>query len=179
MASVNFEKLKDVSTIKAKIRHCNKEERLIHTHSNKEIDLSKTHQNVSLTKLDYRGICKKFDNRIKHLDETTNTNKRKDRVLCFGLNIPAPEEMRIEDTEDFFKDVIKIMVNRFGSANIVSADIHYDEIHDYYDPVEDRVRISTPHMQSYVIPEINGVLDGKQFSSKKNMISLNKEIDKL
>ena len=35
MASVNFEKLKDVSTIKAKIRHCNKEERLIHTHSNK------------------------------------------------------------------------------------------------------------------------------------------------
>lgn len=179
MASVNFEKLKDVSTIKAKIRHCNKEERLIHTHSNKEIDLSKTHQNVSLTKLDYRGICKKFDNRIKHLDETTNTNKRKDRVLCFGLNIPAPEEMRIEDTEDFFKDVIKIMVNRFGSANIVSADIHYDEIHDYYDPVEDRVRTSTPHMQSYVIPEINGVLDGKQFSSKKNMISLNKEIDKL
>lgn len=179
MASVNFEKLKDVSTIKAKIRHCNKEERLIHTHSNKEIDLSKTYQNVSLTKLDYRGICKKFDNRIKYLDETTNTNKRKDRVLCFGLNIPAPEEMKIEDTKDFFKDVIKIMVNRFGSANIVSADIHYDEIHDYYDPVEDRVRTSTPHMQSYVIPEINGVLDGKKFSSKKNMVSLNKEIDKL
>lgn len=179
MASVNFEKLKDVSTIKAKIRHCNKEERLIHTHSNKEIDLSKTHQNISFTRLDYRGTCKKFDDRIKNLDNTTNTNKRKDRVLCFGLNIPSPEEMKLEDTEPFFRDVIRILCNRMGADNIVSADAHYDEIHDYYDPVEDRVRTSTPHLQAYVIPEINGVLDGKKFSSKKNMVSLNKEIDKL
>ena len=179
MASVDFEKLKNISTIKSRIRHCNKEERLIHKHSNKDIDLSKTHQNISLTKLDYKGACKKFDDRIKHLDETTNTNKRRDRVLCFGLNIPAPEEMRIEDTENFFRDVIEIMEKRFREENILSADIHYDEIHNYYDPVEDRVRTSTPHLQAYVIPEINGVLDGKKFSSKKNMISLNKEIDKL
>ena len=112
MASVNFEKLKDVSTIKAKIRHCNKEERLIHTHSNKEIDTTKTNENISFTRLDYRGTCKKFDDRIKNLDETTNTNKRKDRVLCFGLNIPAPEEMKLEDTEPFFRDVIKILCNK-------------------------------------------------------------------
>ena len=38
---------------------------------------------------------------------------------------------------------------------------------------------SREHLHFYVIPEIDGQLNGKNFSSKKRMIELNKKLEKL
>ncbi len=59
----------------------------------------------------------------------------------------------------------------------MSARPHFDEIHNYVDHGE--LKESRGHLHFYVIPEINGKLNGKQFSSKKRMIELNKKIDEL
>lgn len=177
MASVNFMKCKSAGEVKAMLRHCDKEERLKHEHSNKEIDKTKTVENISYSRLGYTDICKKYDARIKFLDETTNTNKRSDRVSCFGLTIPACEGMSREESARFFFDAIKLMSSRFGKSNMISAYAHYDEIHAYIDHGE--VKSSRGHLHVYVVPEIDGKLNGKQFSSKASMKSLNKAIDKL
>ena len=177
MASVNFMKCKSAGEANAMLRHCDKNERLKHEHSNKEIDKSKTDQNISYTKLDYSGVCKKYDDRIKQLDETTNTNKRKDRVSMFGLSIPAPEGMSAEESKDFFFETVKLLRQKYGADNIIGAYTHYDEIHQYIDGGE--VKVSRPHLHAYVVPEIDGKLNGKRFSSKASMQALNREIDKL
>ena len=177
MASVNFKKLKSANDVKAMLRHCDKEERLKHEHSNKEINKDLTYKNITFVKADYRATCKRFDNRIKTLDETTNTNKRKDRVQAFGLTIPACKDMSDNESKHFFQDVIKHIIQKFGKDNIVWAGVHYDEIHDYIDGKN--IETSRAHMHVYVVPEISGKLDGKTFSSKANMIALNNEIDSI
>lgn len=177
MASVNFMKCKTVGEAKAMIRHCDKEERLKHEHSNKEINKESTKDNFDFTRLGYQEVCAKYDDRIKNLDETTNTNKRKDRITCFGLTIPACEGMNLEESKQFFFDVIKLMLNRFGKENVLAAYGHVDEIHDYIDHGE--VKTSRAHLHVYVVPELDGRLNGKKFSSKSSMQTLNKEIDRL
>ncbi|MGI5947200.1 MAG: plasmid recombination protein [Lachnospiraceae bacterium] len=177
MASVNFQKIKSTSTVKAILRHCDKEERLRHEHSNKDIDIAETHKNVSYIKLSYEQKCKRYDNRIKYLDSLPCANKRADRVVAFALNVSACENMSYDEAKEFFKDVSKIYLQKFGVENIISLDAHFDEIHQYLD--NGTVKESRAHLQSVVIPEINNKLNGKKFSSKKAMMELNQEIDKL
>lgn len=178
MASVNFEKIKSISEIKAKIRHCDREERLKHEHSNKQINKDLTHNNLNLFKNDsYENACNRFDNRLAYLDSTTNTNKRKDRVNCFGLSIPIPQGLTTEQERQFYSNTYKIICNQYGKDNIIAGYAHYDEIHDYIDASTGSIETSRPHFHLYVIPEKDGILNGKWFSSKANMNKLNKSID--
>ena len=151
MASVNFMKIKDASSVKAK--------------------------NINYTKLTYKQSCERYDKRIEYLDAQPGANKRTDRVSCFGLTVPACEGMDIKESTYFFNDVCKLFQSEFGSRNIVSAVAHFDEIHTYLDHGE--LKESRGHLHFYVIPEIDGKLNGKKFSSKKRMIELNKKIDEL
>lgn len=177
MASVNFKKIKSASTVKAILRHCDKEERLQHEHSNKDIDITETDKNVSYIRLNYEEKCKRYDDRMKYLDSLPSANKRADRVLAFALNVPACENMTELEAKKFFADVSKVFIERFGKDNIISLDVHFDEIHQYLD--SGTVKESRAHLQSVIIPEIDGKLNGKKFSSKKAMMELNQEIDKL
>ena len=178
MASVNFEKIKSISEIKAKIRHCDREERLKHEHSNKQINKDLTHNNLNLFKNDsYENACNRFDNRLAYLDSTTNTNKRKDRVNCFGLSIPIPQGLTTEQERQFYSNTYQIISKQYGKDNIVAGYAHYDEIHDYIDVSTGDIETSRPHFHLYVIPEKDGILNGKWFSSKSNMSKLNKSID--
>mgnify|MGYP000846431084 CR=1 FL=1 len=178
MASVNFEKIKSISEIKAKIRHCDREERLKHEHSNKQINKDLTHKNMNLFANDsYENACNRFDNRLAHLDSTTNTNKRKDRVNCFGLSIPIPQGLTTEQERQFYSNTYQIISNQYGKDNIIAGYAHYDEIHDYIDASTGNIETSRPHFHLYVIPEKDGILNGKWFSSKANMNKLNKSID--
>lgn len=178
MASVNFEKIKSISEIKAKIRHCDREERLKHEHSNKQINKDLTHNNLNLFKNDsYENACNRFDNRLAYLDSTTNTNKRKDRVNCFGLSIPIPQGLTTEQERQFYSNTYQIISNQYGKDNIIAGYAHYDEIHDYIDASTGDIETSRPHFHLYVIPEKDGILNGKWFSSKANMSKLNKSID--
>lgn len=176
MASVNYLKLKNNATIKATMRHCDASERLKHKHSNKEINLSETHKNINFMTIDYKKSCELYDNRIKELDNSTNRNKRSDRVSLFGLEVPTPPDLSEADSKAFFAEVIKLIGAKYGLENIVQANAHYDEIHTYLDGGE--LKTSRPHLHCFVVPvDQNGQLNGKWFSSKKNMIQLNKEID--
>ena len=178
MASVKFEKIKSISEIKAKIRHCDREERLKHEHSNKQINKELTHNNLNLFANDnYEKACDRFDNRLAYLDSTTNTNKRKDRVNCFGLSIPIPQGLTTEQERQFYSNTYQIISKQYGKDNIVAGYAHYDEIHDYIDVSTGDIETSRPHFHLYVIPEKDGILNGKWFSSKSNMSKLNKSID--
>lgn len=178
MASVSFEKIKSISEIKAKIRHCDREERLKHEHSNKQINKDLTHNNLNLFANDnYEKACNRFDNRLAYLDSTTNTNKRKDRVNCFGLSIPIPQGLTTEQERQFYSNTYQIICKQYGEDNIIAGYAHYDEIHDYIDASTGDIETSRPHFHLYVIPEKDGILNGKWFSSKANMSKLNKSID--
>ena len=180
MASVNFEKIKSIAEIKAKIRHCDREEREKHEHKNKQINKNLTHKNIDLFDNDnYEKACSRFDKRLADLDNTTNTNKRKDRVNCFGLSIPLPQALSPEHERLFYSNTYQIICNQYGKDNIIAGYIHYDEVHDYIDASTNRIERSRPHFHLYVIPERNGILNGKWFSSKANMTKLNKSIDEM
>ena len=174
MASVDFQKLKTPQEVKAMLRHCDMDERVTHNHSNKQINKSETYKNAQINS--YADACKIYDERIKNLDSQPGANKRSDRVTCFGLEIPFPKDLKDEDGRTWTVEVIKLIEKQYGKQNIVAAYLHNDEVHDYKDAETGKQRTSRPHVHVYVIPEIDGKLNGKAFSSKSNMQKLNRDI---
>lgn len=178
MASVNFEKLKAAQQVKAMFRHCDEEKRLETNHSNIDINKSATPNNMQ-GNLDYNAACKRYDDRIAFLDSKPGANRRKDRVTCFGLNVPAPRDLKPEDERAFFMLVLEIIKNQYGEDNIIQYYVHQDEKHEYINSETGEQCMSRSHMQCYVVPEHNGKLNGKWFSNKSNMIKLNNAIHKM
>lgn len=178
MASVNFEKLKTPQQVKAMLRHCDGEERMEANHSNIDIDKSKTSGNMQ-GDMDYAAACQRYDERIACLDAKPGANRRKDRVTCFGLNVPAPKDLKPEDEKAFFLAVIEIIINQYGEDNIVQYYMHQDEKHEYIHTETGERCMSRSHLQCYVVPEHNGKLNGKWFSSRANMVKLNNAIHRM
>lgn len=179
MASVNWEKGKSKSQIKAVFRHCQTDERLKNKHSNLDINKSLTAKNAELSHSGYTAVCKAFDDRLAEIDSKATKTPRKDRVECLFLNIPAPEKLAEQDTQEWFNDVHSRLCDRFGKNNVIMATVHYDEIHAYTDAETGEERLSRPHMHVALIPEIDGRLCAKQVSSRQNMVELNNDIDRL
>lgn len=180
MASVNFEKLKTPQQVKAMLRHCDREERKkTGEHSNKQIDKSLTNTNGQYRGMTYAKSCQKYDDRIAYLDTLEGQNRRKDRVTCFGLEIPFPEDLRASDEVAWINSVDAILKARYKSENLINLYVHRDEKHKYKDAETGKDRMSRTHIHAYVVPEIDGKLNGKAFSSKKNMISLNNAIQEM
>lgn len=178
MASVDYKKIKTKADAAALIRHCDTDERLEHNHSNEEIDKSETENNLNLYSINYLDVLKKIKERIQYLDDTTNTNKRKDRVEMFSLIVPSCENMSIETSKEFLNDALKIIENVYDKKNIMNAYLHVDEIHEYIDDF--KIKKSRPHLHIYIIAsDHEGKLNGKWFSSKAMMKKVNKEIDDL
>lgn len=178
MASVNFEKLKAAQQVKAMFRHCDEEKRLETNHSNIDINKSATPNNMQ-GNLDYDAACKRYDERIAYLDSQPGANRRKDRVTCFGLNVPAPKDLKPEDERAFFMEVLEIIKNQYGEDNIIQYYMHQDEKHEYINSETGEQCMSRSHMQCYVVPEHKGKLNGKWFSNKSNMIKLNNAIHRM
>jgi hypothetical protein len=152
--------------------------RLKTNHSNKQIDTSKTRDNESGFDLSCEQAIEKFEQRINTLDNTTNTNKRKDRVEMFSLEVPIPQEFCDEDLMvEFANLAIEQITDKYGDENLIEVYLHVDEVHSYVDAKTKQVKQSLPHLHVCMVPEIEGKLKGKEFSSKKNMRDLNKRID--
>lgn len=176
MSSVNFEKIKqNGKPMSSYIRHNDTQERLIHNHKNEDINKELTENNIDWNGIDYDKAVQRYNNRIEELDKVEGQNKRKDRVTAFALCLTIPE--KVTDKEAFFNDVMEIFIRDFDERNIIQANLHVDEKHDYID--DGKVKTSLEHIHCLVIPEINGKLCGKKFSSKNAMSGLNKEIDKM
>lgn len=176
MSSVSFEKIKQNSKpVSAYIRHNDSSERLKHEHSNKDINKDLTSGNVDWKGIDYNAAQERYKARIAELDKVEGQNKRKDRVVAFALCVPIPKD--VSDKKAFFNDVIELFSKDFGERNIIQGNLHVDEVHDYIENGE--VKTSLEHIHCLVIPEINGKLCGKKFSSRAAMSGLSKEIDNL
>lgn len=70
-----------------------------------------------------------------------------------------------------------LFIQKYGKENIIQANLHVDEKHKYIGNGE--IKTSLEHIHCLVIPEIDGKLCGKKFSSKSAMSGINKEIDKM
>lgn len=175
MASVDFAKQKSAVSAKAVFRHCASDTREKSKHKNQQIDTSKTKENFSVKVTDYKSICKAYDERMKEV-EKTNTNKRKDRVTLLTLEYAIPDEIPYEKHEEYVKKVNEIVESMYGKENTLGWYVHRDEIHDYTDKDGQR-RTSKNHAHGFVVPELNGQLNAKQCSSRKNMVTLNNAID--
>lgn len=179
MASVNFAKMKGAGHAKAIMRHCDAEERLEHEHENSDIIKTRTGQNTAIKGLTYSQVCALYDRRIEELDSKPGANKRKDRVTYVGLNIPMPENLS-EDQEDLWAErVWDIVAEQYGEQNLLEGWLHRDEIHEYIDPDTKERKISRAHLHIGAIPEVNGKLLAKEFTSRASMIKLNNAIHEM
>lgn len=181
MASINIMKLKASDNVAGLIMHNDSNERLKHDHANVDIDKSKTDQNFAILDQNYSEKVQKLNERLKELDSTTNTNKRKDRIIALAINVPSPEgiERNRDELNKFFVDALQILSNG-KMENVISADVHYDEIHDYIDPQTHEKKSSKPHMHVVMIPEVDGKLNAKYWTGgKKVLSSWQKKIDDL
>jgi hypothetical protein len=106
---------------------------------------------------------------------TTNTNKRKDRVELFSLDIPIPNGI---PEDQFFKSMCSAFKRVYGEENVVNMYLHKDEKHPYFDSKTLEYRTSLNHIHAFIIPtDEKGVLRAKQFSSKEKMKAINRAID--
>lgn len=183
MASAKFEggKYHTATEVKAHLRHddITPEEREIATRNNPHIDITKSHLNKSLLGLTYVQMCEKYDKRISALDETTNKNKRKDRVTLQNIEVPVPEGLDRKNYNRWFIKVAEIMCSMYGSENFIDGQIHYDEEHEYIDAETHEKRMSRVHMHASIVPEVKGQLNCKKMSGRANMKKLNNEIEKM
>lgn len=178
MASVNFEKFHTAQDVKAVIKHCDKEERKKTNHSNADIQKNITDRNLQIDR-DYKTTCKLYDDTLKDLDSKENANKRKDRVTCFGLDIPFPIGLPADKQAEATQKIIGLIHKQYPECVLLNAYVHRDEIHDYTDAETKQKRTSLPHGHFLVMPIKNGALNGKWFSSKSNMTKLNNAIHQM
>lgn len=178
MASVNFEKFHTAQDVKAVIKHCDKEERKKTNHSNADIQKNITDRNLQIDR-DYKTTCKLYDDTLKDLDSKENANKRKDRVTCFGLDIPFPVGLPANKQAEATQKIIGLIHKQYPECVLLNAYVHRDEIHDYTDAETKQKRTSLPHGHFLVMPIKNGALNGKWFSSKSNMTKLNNAIHQM
>lgn len=115
--------------------HINRERDQIGKYSNADIDPTKTPQNIAL-------VQGNFEDFQKRLNETSYF-KRKDLVVCVGVVVTLPEELK-EATDkkktDFFKTCNDFLTQKFGAENCVYSVIHNDE--------------TTPHLHYGFMPVV-------------------------
>lgn len=173
--SIDFQKMKSMQKACAVMRHNDKEERQKHEHRNKDIDTEKTKDNRQVW--DYQTSRRRLSERIKTLDETTNTNRRKDRVIALGITIALPEGLKEEDKEQCAKLMGQYLMQEFGRENIAQFSYHVDEVHQYREPITGETKMSREHVHAVVVPEQDGKLQAKNIMTKTNMSRMNRELD--
>ena len=181
MASVQFDggKLHGAIEAKAMMRHADMQERLEHTHSNKDIDKSLTVLNSDLHDLSYREMCDLYDQRMQQYQKNSKRAIRKDAVTLYDAIITVPEQLPEGLEDDWFRDVENIINRHYGKNVVLDIKIHRDEVHDYTDPDSKQRVTSRTHGHVFMFPEVDNKLNAKKFSSRQNMMSLNRRIDKM
>lgn len=173
--SIDFQKMKSMQKACAVMRHNDKKERLERDHKNKQIDKTKTMDNKQA--YDYPTSKKRLYDRIRHLDETTNTNHRKDRVVAIGITVALPEGLQDSDKEACAVLIGQFLRKEFGAANVAQFAYHVDEVHDYTEPITGDKKTSREHIHAVIVPEKDGKLQAKSIMTKSSMSRMNKELD--
>lgn len=118
----------------------NHNQRRFSNHSNKDIDVSKSHLNYDI--LDKVKSYKTDIEGYINANKSSNRAVRKDAVLVCEWIITSDsdffESMSPADTREYFQTAIDFFAERYGSKNLMYAQVHLDE--------------RTPHMHLGIVP---------------------------
>lgn len=182
MSSLNLAKIKQ-HELKALLRHCDKNERLKVEHSNEEINKEMTWKNAQFCG-SYEEVCNYFDDILRELDSKPKANTRYDRVVAYAIEGTLPEPDEEKDTQKqrdaWIAGIEKVIKSEYPEMVVLAKYIHYDEVHEYINPENGERVFSRPHVHMYVMPVIEGRLNGKKFfQHKTSLIQLHRQIDDL
>lgn len=182
MSSLNLAKIKQ-HELKALLRHCDKNERLKVEHSNEEINKEMTWKNAQFCG-SYEEVCNYFDDILRELDSKPKANTRYDRVVAYAIEGTLPEPDEEKDTQKqrdaWIAGIEKVIKREYPEMVVLAKYIHYDEVHEYINPENGERVFSRPHVHMYVMPVIEGRLNGKKFfQHKTSLIQLHRQIDDL
>ena len=145
-------------------------------HANYHIDKSKTHLNFTYRGLDYKGLCKAFDDKMASVDIGRESSGQNARVVLQSVILYPPAALPREKEREWFMDAGRVMEAQFGD-NLLEIQFDMDEEHEYPDKDTGEKRMSRNHGHARLFPEVNGKLNGKAFSSSANMRALNHALD--
>lgn len=203
MASVAWLKVKSAEEAKALLKHDERNKReATKVHRNLHIDKSKTHLNRSVIGRTYKERCDMYDDAVhsaeavlansvetyvpksgKNAGKTMQRKKsklRKDTVSMLNLYTPTPKDLPEEKQLEWFIKVHNIIVSFFRIENVIDSDIHFDEVHEYYDPVLKEWTLSRVHMQTSVLPITeDGRLCCNDIFTRENCKKLNDLVEEM
>ncbi|MCL2390777.1 MAG: plasmid recombination protein, partial [Endomicrobia bacterium] len=113
---------------------------------NQDIDISRSHLNYNLAPIqpDGQGAFVK-----KRCSEVKMQNRADVNVMCSWV-VTAPQTIRPDETEKFFKEAYNFLSERYGKDNVISAHVHMDE--------------TTPHIHFAFVPVV--------MDKKKNILKV-------
>ena len=150
MASVNWKKV-TTQTAGAMKRHLGQYEREHGNHSNEHINKELSHQNYCIGCNDFSDAFTAMKKRVAEVDKMYPPDrKRADRKTACFLEIPCPNELRLQGkSDDFFAKSFEIMQEFFGEKNVHGGFVHKDELHEYRDK-DGSLKMSMEHMHLLV-----------------------------
>lgn len=169
-------KCKSVQQVKAYFRHNDKDRRAEAHHANYHIDKSKTHLNFTYRGLDYKGLCKAFDDKMASVDQGKPGSGHNARVVLQSVILYPPPGLPREQEKDWFLAAGRVMEAQFGD-NLLEIQFDMDEAHEYRDAETGEKRMSRNHGHARLFPETDGKLNGKAFSSRAAITALNHALD--
>ena len=182
MSSLNLAKVKQ-HELKALLRHCDKNERLKVEHSNEDINKEMTWKKAQFCG-SYEEVCNYFDDILRELDSKPKANTRYDRVVAYAIEGTLPEPDEEKDTQKqrdaWIAGIEKVIKREYPEMVVLAKYIHYDEVHEYINPENGERVFRRPHVHMYVMPVVEGRLNGKKFfQHKTSLIQLHRQIDDL
>ena len=123
-------------------------------YSNADVDLTRSHLNQCFGCNTADEARKKLRLRVAECDALHPPQRlRQDRKVSLGIHIPAPrEELDDEKLREFFESAYRELEELFGSSNVIFGVSHFDEIHEYYDAKDRRMRQSRSGLHVEVVP---------------------------
>lgn len=126
-------------------------ERAEHNHSNGDIDKSKSNLNLYIGGDDYCDMYNAMVSRVEQVDSQNPPLRKVDdkkRPICESIYVPCPQaiyDMGYDKAVEFFYGVHDIFRKYFGEDNTHGMCVHFDEIHEYTDPVTKKKIMSLSH----------------------------------
>lgn len=150
MAGVNWKKV-TTQTAGAMKRHLGQYEREHGNHSNEHIDKKLSHLNYCIGCDDFSDAFDAMKKRVAEVDKLHPPDrKRADRKTACFLEVPCPNELRLQGkSDDFFKKSFEVMQDFFGEENVHGGFVHKDELHEYRDK-DGSIKMSMEHMHLLV-----------------------------
>ncbi len=178
--------------VMALLRHNDKELREItKEHSNKHIKKHLTCENHAILGRNYEEAVQYYDETLAEIIEAReyktpnaknaylsrlNNPSKNGIVSCTTLETTLPEELANAPKEiqlEWFADYTKVVQEFYPEFKLIEGYVHYDEIHKYRHKDTAEMTDSLPHIHLVGLPVVDGQLNNKEFSSRKNMKALN------